>query len=364
MNRLLSIHLLVFLCPFFALAETRFTGEIGGSEFIIDLPSEPTGDVLFLARGYRPDTLPLSAVYEKETNFFQTLLKEGWTIASPSFQSNGWIMADGGADLIALRAYVDAEILSIKRAFLYGESMGGGIVGWLAEQAPEGFDGALALGAYLYKEPKGETPPNPMPADYLPGTPSFPIVLLTNNIEAELAGSRDYAERAKNSEFAPVLWTVDRPGHVNINSAERLAGLRAAIAWSETGNAPSDRDATLTMTPVSVAATHDQTTSGYITRTRPLYGNIYTSLVPDDLSNLSIELGDTFDLTHGNETVEATFATTYSDVPLGEWVAFIDPEGHIQISRNYANATATFAAKKGDGLLITSRTQEARPRQE
>ena len=354
MKHSLLALLLLITCPLYVAAETRHTGEIGGSGFIVDVPDEATGDVLFLARGYRPDTLPLSAVYEKETAFFQTLRKEGWTIASPSFQGNRWVMADGAADIIALRAHVDAEIIKIKRAFLYGESMGGGIIGWLAEQAPEGFDGAIALGAYLYQEPKGETPPNPKPADYLPGKPGFPIILLTNNVEAEIAGSRDYAKRAAGSTLAPVLWTVNRSGHVNLNSAERLKALRAVIDWSDTRKAPSPMDATIVMDPVSVAAIHANTAAARITRTRPLYGNIYTSFVAGDLSRLDITLGDTFNLTHGKQTVNATFATTYNGVPLGEWVAFIDPEGRVQISRNYANATATFGALKGDVLLISA----------
>lgn len=336
------------------MAETRHTGKLGSSQYIVDVPDKATGNVLFLARGYRPDTLPLSATYEKETAFFQTLLKEGWTIASPSFQGNRWIMADGAADIIALRAFIDSEIIGIKQAYLYGESMGGGIVSWIAEQAPAGFDGAIAIGAYLFEEPKGETPPNPDIADYLPGNPGFPIVLLTNNVEAELVGSRAYAEIAAEAEFAPVLWTVDRTGHVNINSAERLAALRAVIAWRHRNQPPTSGDITVVMQPASDAALGEGVAAGLITRTRPLYGNIYTSFVLDDLNELDIKLGERFRLTHGSQTVVVTFATSYSDVPLGEWVAFVDPEGRIQLSRNYANATATLSARKSDPLLISS----------
>lgn len=335
-------------------AETRHSGEIQGSRYIVDVPTEATGDVLFLARGYRPDTLPLAADYEKETAFFQSLLASGWTIASPSFRGNDWIMADGAEDLIALRAHIDKEILSVRRAFLYGESMGGGIVSWLAEQAPDQFDGALAIGAYLYEEPKGETPVDPKLAGYLPGKPGYPIVLLTNNVEAEVSGSRDYVELAAAAPFPPVLWTVERPGHVNINSAERLDGFQALVAWSESGVSPGARDATRLMVPDSSAAIQGKVAAGRITRTRPLYGNIYTSFVAADLRQLGIGMGDRFDLTHGSQTVSVTFATTYSDVPQGEWVAFIDPEGHVQLSRNYANATATIGAERDDLLLIVA----------
>ncbi len=347
----LASALLLILCPIFSHAHKRTTGEIDGAQFIVDVPTNPTGDVLFLARGYRPEALPLSPVYEEETTFFQTLRATGWTIASTSFQGNRWVMADGGADLVALYEYVEKEILPIERAYLHGESMGGGIVAWMAEHAPAHFDGAIALGAYLYAEPKWETPENPQLADYLPGQPGFPIVFLTNR--EEMAGSAAYVAQAQDSEYPPVLWPVDRPGHVNLNSAERLAALAAVVRWTR-GDRPESMDnALIPASPVSVAVLQDGKATGNITRTRPLYGNIYTNFVPSDLEALDITLGDTFSLTHGTTTVEVTFAKAYSDVPLGEWVAFIDPEGHVQISRNYANATDTFGAKTGDTLTLS-----------
>lgn len=350
MTRPISLLCSLFAIAATAFAETRYTGEINGAQFIVDVPAEPSGDVLFLARGYRPDSLPLSAIYEKETDFFQTLLRDGWTIASSSFQGNRWVMDDGGQDLVKLHQHVHQEILPVKRAFIYGESMGGGIVTWMAEHTPDHFDGAIALGAYLYEEPKWEVLPDPVVADYLPGTPGFPIVFLTNQEEAK--GSMDYAERARDSNYPPVVWSVDRPGHVNLNSAERLAALQAAIAWSA-GNRPQSRtDAIINAQPASVAEMDSNSATGAITRIRPLYGNIYTNFVAADLAALGVDLGETFHVTHHDEPIEVTFASAYSDVPLGEWVAFIDPEGHVQISRNYANAAATINANRGDELIL------------
>lgn len=184
MIRSFAPTLLFCLIPWLTSAQTRKTGELNGAQFIIDVPANPHGDVLFLARGYRPETFPLSAIYEEETTFFQTLQATGWTIASTSFQGNRWVMAGGGADLVAL------------------------------------------------------------------------------------------------------------------------------------------------------------------------YDNLYTNFVMADLAALNITLGDTFTLTHGTVSVEVTFAQAYSDVPRGEWVAFIDPEGYLQISRNYAHAAETLGAQKGDMITL------------
>ncbi|MDT0596160.1 SAM hydroxide adenosyltransferase [Glaciecola petra] len=348
----LSFPLTVFILLFaFQIdASTRHTGMIEDSKFIVDVPENANGDVLFLARGYRPESLPLSAVYEEETVFFQTLLQEGWTIASPSFAGNRWIMADGVKDLIALRGHVNKNIINIKRAFIYAETMGGGITALLAEQSPQGFDGAISLGAHHYEEPQWQVPDNPKIASYLPGNPKFPILLMSNDGEA--SSSRMYVEHAKKAKYPPVLWTVSRPGHVNLNSAERLSALRALVKWAESGKRPQAKAALQIMKPVSRAAFKASYAAGQVTRTRPLYGNIYTNFVMADLTKLGIQLGDKFTFIHKNNAVGITFVKAYSDVPLGEWLAFIDPESYVQVSRNYENAAATFHVKKGDAIMI------------
>ncbi|MBX2847557.1 MAG: SAM-dependent chlorinase/fluorinase [Acidiferrobacterales bacterium] len=347
------IHTYVLLSVCFAIqvnAQTRYTGTISGSQFIVDVPENASGDVLFLARGYRPESLPLSAVYEKETLFFQTVLQEGWTVASPSFSANKWIMADGVTDMIALREHVDKNVIKIKRAYIYAETMGGGITALLAEQSPQGFDGAISLGAYHYEEPQWQEPDQPKIASYLPGDPKFPILLMSNDGEA--ASSVMYVEHAKNAKYPPVLWTVNRSGHVNLNSAERLSALRGVIKWVESGNRPEPKQALQIMNPSSRATFSGAGAAGQVTRTRPLYGNVYTNFVEADLANLGIQIGDNFNFIHKNNTVDITFASAYSDVPLGEWVAFIDAESYVQISRNYENAAATLNVNAGDAVKI------------
>ena len=45
-------------------------------------------------------------------------------------------------------------------------------------------------------------------------------------------------------------------------------------------------------------------------------------------------------------------ASTYSDVPEGDWVAFMTAEGYLKIARNGANANQTLGCKKGDTISI------------
>ncbi|NBB80274.1 MAG: hypothetical protein GVY36_12670 [Verrucomicrobia bacterium] len=336
-------------------AQLQHAGEIDGAAFIVDVPAEPSGDVLFIARGYRPDFFPVSAVYEVGTNFYQTLLHEGWTIASTAFQSNDWVVAEGGADILALQAHIEAEIHPIERSFLYGETMGGGVAVWLAENEPENFSGALCLGAHLFPEPGPEITTSPVLAKIFTANPMLPIVLLANG--EEMLSSQSYLDAVDETAYTPITWFIDRPGHVNVNSAERLAAMRALVAWCEGAPITPVEDGTIAMSPDSVAAVGEDVVAGNITRIRPLYGNIYTNFVADDLAQLGIEIGDTFTLLHKDKRYPITFAQAYSDVPYGEWVAFMDSEAHVQISRNYANAAETLSAVSGDPILLSNQLE-------
>ncbi len=334
------------------LAQTRYTGSIEGADFIIDVPTEPSGDVLFIARGFRPAFFPLSPVYEVDTDFYQTLLKEGWMIASTGFRTNDWIIEEGARDILALQAYLAKKFGPIKRSILYGETMGGGIGVWLAENHPGQFAGVFALGAQLFPYNSEGRSSESVLAQPFSAAPRIPIIFVANLEEAE--SSRTYLAQAKQTAGV-ALWTIRRPGHVNVNSAERLAAMRALVEALNNGPLSSKPDATLELRPHSTAAFHGPAAAGVVRQIRPLYGNIYTNFVEDDLKKLGIEIGTRFSFSKGLQTHAITFAKAYSDVPLQAWVAFIDSEGYVQLSRNYANAAETLNAQPGDPLIIAGK---------
>ena len=332
-------------------AQTTRTGEIDGAKFIIDVPAKPSGDVLLLARGFRPDFFPLSAVYEVETAFYQTLLAEGWIIASTSYQTNDWVVSKGGEDVLALRDFVHKEVFPIKRAVVYGETMGGGVAVWLAENETEAIDGVFALGAYLYPEPKPDTETPAVLASVFTAEPKLPILFVAN--AEEIGSSQAYLDGiSSGAKYQPITWSISRSGHVNVNSAERLSAMRALLGWMDGDSIESMQDAMQPMSPDSQAAISKNSAAGTINRIRPLYGNVYSSFVANDMEALGVSIGDAFTLVHGESSFEVTYGKTYSDVPYGEWVAFIDPEGYVQLSRNYANAAETLGAALGDPILL------------
>ena len=336
-------------------AQTRITGDVEGVEYIIDIPENQTGKVMFIARGFRPEFFPLSAVYEVGTRFYQTMLEDGWTIASTAFRTNEWVVAKGAEDILALQAFIDREVHPIKQSIIYGETMGGGVAVWLAENKPETFSGVLCLGAHLFVPPTKEDEQLETLSSLLSATPNLPVVLMANG--HEIRSSQLYIEAIKDTPFPPVTYYVERTGHVNVNSAERLTAMGMLLDWIDGKTPKSVADGTIQLSPESVAAISTSSAAGNIRLIRPLYGNIYTNFVKDDLEKLGINLSDSFEISHKQQTHNITYAKAYSDVPYGEWVAFIDPEGYVQVSRNYANASETLGANIGEPLLITHSKQ-------
>ncbi|MBC2607490.1 SAM hydroxide adenosyltransferase [Pelagicoccus albus] len=336
---LLTCGFLLSALPFLQ-AEQVLTGEIEGAKFELTLPENPSGKLLLLAHGYRPEGLPLAASVGESHDLYSNLVDDGWAVASTSYRRNGWILEDAALDLINLHDHIRENVAyEPTLVILMGNSMGGGVVTWLSEHEPQRFDGALAMGAYLF-EPIGdsETPSTTL-APYYSGKPQFPILFLTNT--SELEGPAAYVSMAAEAAIAPVLWTIDREGHVNQNEAEQGAALAALVNWVESGEIEPDADGTIHAATASTAVFEGDTAKGRAITLVPVYGNIITSFVREDFQRLGLELGDSFSLSAQGQTVSVKLGKTYTDVPVGDWVGFWDADGYLLICRNYKNAVAT-----------------------
>lgn len=83
------------------------------------------------------------------------------------------------------------------------------------------------------------------------------------------------------------------------------------------------------------------------------YGNIDTDLAVSDLEPLELEQGDTFSVSFGDKTFAVYLGTTYSDVPRGDWVAFVTEMGNLRIARNFENAATTLGVEQGDAITLS-----------
>ncbi|MEZ5274810.1 MAG: SAM hydroxide adenosyltransferase [Opitutaceae bacterium] len=346
--RTLVLILPLLLPPILHPAADDFTvidGVLDGAPYQIAIPARINGNVLIHAHGFRPVEEPLVAELELENTAHRRFLDNGWIIAMSAYRRNGMIVEDAMTDLLNLRDRIEEDQGPLAMVVLEGQSMGGAIVTHLAESHQDRFHGALALGAAL-----GVTDPGqPLSLSH---RPRIPLLFVSNR--SEMADPLDYVAAAADASVRPVLWTVDRDGHVNLNEDERLIALDALVAWISTGMIDPDRDITVEHVPeVSEVVLENGTGIGRVIRITSTHGNVFINFNDRDFRRLSISPGDDFRLTIGETSVTVRFGTTFSDVPVGAWIAFPTADGDTIVAINRGNAFNHLQPGIGDPVRIT-----------
>lgn len=111
----------------------------------------------------------------------------------------------------------------------------------------------------------------------------------------------------------------------------------------------------LFVTGICLIANADPANSiqGHITAINEQYGNIDTDLTAQDMMKLDVKQGDSVTITAGNKHFSVYLGTTYSDVPKGDWVAFLTTDGTIRFARNFDNAARALGVNVGDTISIS-----------
>ncbi len=319
-------------------------GEIDGAKYTIVAPVAPNGCVLIFCHGYRPEGPELTTDLVPLKSTYQELAQRGWVIAATSYRRNGLIVADGLADVLALRAEIARRFGEPRRVVLHGESMGGAIATLLLEREPKKFAGALAVGAALAIEEGGTK---------LEFTrrPGGPLLFLSNRTEA--APPRAYVEAATAAKAPAAAWTADRDGHLNVNQREVAAALAALNQWLDSGAAPEFHDDTLPAEPrPSTMILREGRGTAPMLQRITIYGNITLDFQSADFKQLGLARGDSFTLRGGAKSARVKLGQTYSDVARGEWVAFFDAEDRLLVAINRGNAADELGVKLGDLVSV------------
>ena len=346
MNLLARFGLAVLVATAIQAAEPRVTeSELAGAKYVIAAPEKWNGSVLIYCHGLRPEGGPLMVELLPLKTAYAELLDRGWIIAATSYRRNGLVVADGLADVLALRDEIAKRFGAPSRVVLHGESMGGAIATLLMEREPAKFSGALAVGAALKLDENGA------PVTFA-SRPGGPLLFLSNR--TEVAEPRHYAELAPGAQARPVVWTADRDGHVNVNQREIGTALAALNRWIDTGTAPAEQDDTLAPEPRASAMTLENGAGrAAMTQRNPLFGNITLDFQASDFAQLGIARGDNFTLEFGGKRIPVRLGTTYSDVPRGQYVAFFDAEDRLLIAINYGNAADALGIIVDDTARVT-----------
>jgi pimeloyl-ACP methyl ester carboxylesterase len=333
-------------------------GQIGTAKYAIaNPPGTWNHNLLLIAHGYRPETVPLIADLNPGRASVKALLYEGWMVATTSYRRNGLIVGDAIGDLDALRGYIAETYGELDRVILEGESIGGLIVTIMAERDPGPYQGAVVFDATLYAKER----------DMKVGLSLLPrIPLLFLSTQREVRESRGYltALVARPAPvIPPALFLIAREGHTNINQAEHLAAFRALNDWIDRGRdalpQPKENalyfDATIPADPGPSTAVLHPDKHGFDTTVAeidPVYGNILLEAQAPDFEAADIAPMTYFEVQANGHGYRTLYGRTYSDVRNEKWVAFPDADGRTVLSRNFSNAAATAGLKVGDTVSL------------
>jgi hypothetical protein len=181
--------------------------------------------------------------------------------------------------------------------------------------------------------------------------PAIPLIMLFN--ENESAEPKTYQGKAL-PELKPALWTVKRPGHCNVTSPEILAALDALELWIDKGTKVSDKDGTLAApVPSSVAIFEQDRARGKVIKIASSKGSLDTEFTAADLKKMGIQTGTRFQVLFKDKTFPVLYGTTYGDVPVKDWVAFILAEtGQLRIAVNSGDAATPLGCTVGDFIAV------------
>lgn len=334
-------------------------GELNGAKYAIVLPAQWNRQLILVAPPLRPETEPLAAAFSPEDVAYKTLFTEGWMIAKTSFRRNGIIIADGLADLDALRAYIARKYGQPERVLVTGESLGGLVSMLVAEREPRQpplYDGVLAVSPMLQLR---ETPTT----IGLSLQPRIPLLFLVN--QGEIEGPKGYIASpfARDSSVVPpAVFRISRGGKANVNQREHLAALRALSQWVERGPTSLPRpeknepyfDATIAPEPRPSVVTMHGDGRGFDARVTALAaaGNVLLDAQPADFATAEIRPSTWFRLVVHEKTYRVFYGRDFDSVKRNEWVIVPSAEGNFILARSFGSAVATAKLAPGDTLSI------------
>ncbi|MDR3739822.1 MAG: SAM-dependent chlorinase/fluorinase [Terracidiphilus sp.] len=82
------------------------------------------------------------------------------------------------------------------------------------------------------------------------------------------------------------------------------------------------------------------------------YGNLVLNVPAETFAQLGYKLGDTVPVTLAGKSYSFPFVKTFSDVPVGKELFYIDSRGRLSLGINQRNFAETYKSGEGDALTI------------
>jgi hypothetical protein len=123
-------------------------GMAAGAHFRLHVPTSWNRSLIVAAGGYSPAPVTFEPG-QSPGPFAEALVGQGYAYAETGYSAGGVAIAEGVADVHALRAHFIERYGEPQRTLIVGESKGGLIALLIAESPAAGFDGAMAVSGLL-----------------------------------------------------------------------------------------------------------------------------------------------------------------------------------------------------------------------
>jgi pimeloyl-ACP methyl ester carboxylesterase len=207
------------------------TGNIGGANYLIKVPSNFNGTLVLYSHGYVFPGNPLTAEDAGDPLTEAALLQQGYALAGSSYSQNGWALQQAFQDQIALLNFYDATCGQPLRTIAWGHSLGGIITAGLVQLNPGRFAGALPMcgvlagGVGTWNQALDSAfafnvllAGNALPIVNLPALGSSALNTDFNNAEGVLQNAQNTAQGRARIALAAAL--ADLPGWFTTGSPE------------------------------------------------------------------------------------------------------------------------------------------------
>ena len=120
--------------------------------------------------------------------------------------------------------------------------------------------------------------------------------------------------------------------------------------WTKVG--PEVPVASLVRLELKAARLDDRGVTAEVIATDGPFGNLVTNVDADDFLKLGYQRGQEVTVRIGDNEMKIKFVRTFSDVPLGRPLLYVDSRGHLAIAVNQGNFAATYGVKPPVELFI------------
>ncbi len=177
--------------------------------------------------------------------------------------------------------------------------------------------------------------------------------VLPDNGLLTLVEQRDGIESAH--EITNTDWMIGTKMSSTFHGRDIFSPVGAHVArgedWTKVG--PEMPVASLVRLELKAAKLDERGATAEVIATDGPFGNLVTNLDAEDFLKLGYQRGQTVPVKVGDKEMKIKFVKTFSDVPVGEPLLYVDSRGHLGLAVNQKSFAAIYGVKPPADLFIS-----------